>query len=584
MTPPSSEKSSQQPHKLGQFLATSICGNDILSSSLYVSGIAVMFAGIYAPLVLLLIAFVLWLYKSVYTEAVEALPVNGGAYNCLLNGTSKTFAAIAGVMTILSYIATSVLSAKVGIEYLHTIIKAIPIIPATIVLLALFALLVIGGIKDSAKVAAGIFSIHILTLVAFLVLSVIYFFTHGSQLHFNWQQTYSIIHSQGGFLTAIYLAFSASLLGVSGFESSANFVEEQKPGVFRKTLRNMLIGVAIFNPLIALAVLSAMPVDAIASAKDFLLADAAHVVGGTPFQIMMAINAFLVLSGAVLTSFVGISGLVSRMANDNCLPSFLAKPNSRGSYPRIIITFFILCSSILLITRGNLLSLAGVYTIAFLGVMSFFAFGNLILKEARTDLKRTYRAPIIKVVVAFLATLFGIAGNVRIDGRNLEFFELYFLPALAIVFLVIYHDYVLKFFLRITRRFPRINSFLKKKFEKIVQGNFVVFVHNVHRLHELLRYVDRNETGWNITLVMCKNGEGQERFKELNEVLASMKKGGVFPHFNITTIYKDKEFGPSMINEIEKECGVSKNRILIGSIHGHHPFSYDELGGVRIIY
>lgn len=86
--------------KLGQFFATAICGNDILSSALYVSGVAIMFTGIWAPVILLFICLVLFLYKSVYTEVVEALPLNGGAYNCLLNGTSKTFAATAGTMTI----------------------------------------------------------------------------------------------------------------------------------------------------------------------------------------------------------------------------------------------------------------------------------------------------------------------------------------------------------------------------------------------------------------------------------------------------------------------------------------------------
>src|ERR1700684_1745583 len=138
--------------KLGQFLATAICGNDILSSALYVSGVAIMFTGVYAPVILLFICLVLYLYKSVYTEVVEALPLNGGAYNCLLNGTSKTFAATAGTMTILSYMATAVLSGNVGVEYLSRVFS-FPIIPATIGLLALMGLLVIGGIKDSAKVA-----------------------------------------------------------------------------------------------------------------------------------------------------------------------------------------------------------------------------------------------------------------------------------------------------------------------------------------------------------------------------------------------------------------------------------------------
>jgi hypothetical protein len=47
---------SQHEHpKLGAFFSTAISGNDILSSALYVSGIAIIFAGVYAPLVLLFI-------------------------------------------------------------------------------------------------------------------------------------------------------------------------------------------------------------------------------------------------------------------------------------------------------------------------------------------------------------------------------------------------------------------------------------------------------------------------------------------------------------------------------------------------
>src|SRR5690606_5646066 len=114
-------------NRLSQMFATAICGNDILSSVLYVSGIAILYAGIYAPLVLIFIVIVLAAYKLIYTEVVEALPVNGGAYNCLLNGTSKVIAAIAGDMTFLSYVATAVISAKVSMEYLHVILP-IPVL------------------------------------------------------------------------------------------------------------------------------------------------------------------------------------------------------------------------------------------------------------------------------------------------------------------------------------------------------------------------------------------------------------------------------------------------------------------------
>jgi len=70
--------------RLGHWYATAICGNDITSSCLYVSAIAIVYAGALAPFSLLLAAGVLYLYKKIYTEVVEALPLDGGAYNALL--------------------------------------------------------------------------------------------------------------------------------------------------------------------------------------------------------------------------------------------------------------------------------------------------------------------------------------------------------------------------------------------------------------------------------------------------------------------------------------------------------------------
>jgi hypothetical protein len=53
-------------HKKGgltQFPATAICGNDITSSCLYVSALALIAAGRWAPLVLLIVAAVLYLFR-----------------------------------------------------------------------------------------------------------------------------------------------------------------------------------------------------------------------------------------------------------------------------------------------------------------------------------------------------------------------------------------------------------------------------------------------------------------------------------------------------------------------------------------
>ena len=206
--------------RLNQWLATGICGNDISSSCLYVSAIAAVFAGVLAPVVLLAVVILLYLYKKVYTEVVEALPLNGGTYNCLLNSTSKFAAALAACMTILSYIATAVISSKTAVEYLHSIFPIIGVIEGTIIVLGIFAALAIIGITESAVVALTIFIFHITTLTVFCVFG---FISIPSDFHI-FKGNLATLPMGQDLLIAVCLGFSAALLGISGFESSANFV------------------------------------------------------------------------------------------------------------------------------------------------------------------------------------------------------------------------------------------------------------------------------------------------------------------------------------------------------------------------
>ena len=123
---------------MGELPATAICGNDITSSCLYVSALAILQAGKWAPLVLLFVAGVLYLFRKIYSEVVGALPLNGGAYNALLNTTSKFLASLAACLTLLSYMATAVISANEAAHYAHSIWQALPLLAGTIVLLGFF--------------------------------------------------------------------------------------------------------------------------------------------------------------------------------------------------------------------------------------------------------------------------------------------------------------------------------------------------------------------------------------------------------------------------------------------------------------
>ena len=132
MTPPTTPTTESQHDlevKLDQFRATAICGNDITSSCLYVAGLVTASAGIMAPLCLVLVAILLYLFRAIYGEVVTALPVNGGAYNVLLNTTSKTMASLAACLTLLSYVATGVVSGTDAAIYCQTLWCAYLLVP-----------------------------------------------------------------------------------------------------------------------------------------------------------------------------------------------------------------------------------------------------------------------------------------------------------------------------------------------------------------------------------------------------------------------------------------------------------------------
>ena len=584
----------KEDKKLSVLASTAICGNDISSSVLYVSALAIAFAGQYAWITLLIVSLVLFLFRKIYGEVVGALPLNGGAYNALLNTTSKSMASFAATLTLLSYMATAVISANEAIHYLHHLIPAIPIIIATIILLSFFGVLTIGGVSESAKVAIGIFLFHLSSFVILSVFIIAFLMNNGIDIFIdNWH-----LPTKGGSITnAIFLGFAASMLGVSGFESSANFVEEQQKGVFPKTLKNMWIVVSVINPLAALFALSlfAMPLLQSDAYQNTLLIEMANHVGGNWLAILIAIDAFLVLSGAVLTSFVGVSGLLERMALDRILPQYFLKKNKRGSSYRIIVVFLLLTISVLLITNGDVTLLAGVYTISFLAVMALFGVGNILLKVKRNGLPRPEKAGWLAIIVAITAVIVALTGNILMEPRegvpsNISVFLEYFVPAILFILVMLNRTVLLKFLLKIIHSiFDPFRRFVLNTDKKILSviddinsQEFIYFTKDddVETLNKVMLYIQKNEHTKKLKVVTAtKNGtEITAQFR--NDINVVDRE---YPEIKIDFIELNEEFSPELINKLSSEWGIPINFMFIGSPGDHFPYKIEQLGGVRLI-
>lgn len=579
--------------KLNQLESTAICGNDISSSVLYVSALAIAFAGQYAWITLLIVSVVLFLFRKIYGEVVGALPLNGGAYNALLNTTSKSVASFAATLTILSYMATAVISANEAIHYLHHIIPSLPIIVATIVLLAIFATLTIGGITESAIVAIGIFLFHLGSLLVLSCFIGYFIWQSGLGVFF---QNWSSPIQDGNIGTAIFLGFAASMLGVSGFESSANFVEEQQKGVFPKTLRNMWMIVSVINPLMAIFALAifTLPVLHGAEYQNTLLVEMASKVGGNWLAHLISIDAFLVLSGAVLTSFVGVSGLLERMTLDRILPNFFLKKNNRGSSYRIIIMFFLLSVSVLLITKGDVKLLAGVYTISFLSVMALFGVGNILLKLRRAKLPRPEKASWISVLIAISAVLIALMGNLTMDSgegpSNLMVFLDYFIPAILFIIIMLNRVALLKalisfihyLFEPIKKIVYKTDRRIDKTISRINKQEFVFFTkgEKIATLNKVMLYIKRNEHTRKVRVVTVLDKD-EHLPKNLELEIDFLDRE--YPEIDIDFQVIKGKFTPKLIRDLSQQWGIPINFMFIGSPTEKFPYRIEELGGVRLI-
>jgi amino acid transporter len=572
--------------KLTELQATAICGNDISSSCLYVSALTLLYAGQYAWISLLIVSLVLFFFRKIYGEVVGALPLNGGAYNVLLNTSTKRFASLAATLTILSYMATAVISASEAMHYLTAIFSSLNVTVATIIVLLLFTGLAILGIGESSTVAVIIFVIHLTALCLLVIMSAWFMATHGLGLFkANWH----LPVEDGSLMNALFFGFCVAMLGISGFESSSNFVEEQSKGVFPKTLRNMWAIVSFFNPAIALLVIGIIPLAEVGEHKESLLSFLGKTTGGTWLSVLISIDAVLVLCGAVLTSFIGVSGLLERITLDRILPNFFLKKNKRGANYRIVIAFLILSVSVLFATRGDLEALAGVYTFSFLTVMALFGVGNLLLKLKRKKLPRPERARGTIVLIAILLVTAAFFGNVLLNPDSFYTFIKYLFPAFIFIAIMLNRGYIVNFLLELIdyfyqpfRRTLKISGdYLQKIHARINAQELVFFTKgdDVAILNKVMQYIKFNEATKRLKIVnIMTDGKINEPLRRDVEVLDR-----AYPEIDIEFIEINGLFGPEIIDELSGKWKIPKNFMFIGAPGDRFSYKVEELGGVRLI-
>jgi amino acid transporter len=201
-----------------------------------------------------------------------------------------------------------------------------------------------------------------------------------------------------------------------------------------------------------------MPLDFIYDHPGDLLARMAGILGGNGAKVLVVVDAIVVLCGAVLAAYVGVSSLLKTLATDSILPNFLSLTNSRNAAYMAIITFctFSILLFILVFSPHNptdIGSFGGVFAIAFLCVLLSFIYANILLKLYRQNLGRLVIAQWWEVFFclgSILAALLGLlslslpppplslffAGNLILAPDVFSLFVIYLSGCLIVVILM----------------------------------------------------------------------------------------------------------------------------------------------------
>jgi amino acid transporter len=372
---------------LSWWLAAGIVGADIGTSVFYSTGVIRPMVGFAAPIVITIVCLLMWFFKSTYEEGCAASPFNGGAYMMVLQTVGRRVAMVVGALTILSYLATAAVSALSGAFYIDSFdnilnwpvanVVAVSVIPVIV-----FGVLNIIGIREPAMIVFAIAFLHFVLLLGMDVYGVI--------LAIQTKADFGRIFQGIGQIAPINMlqGFAAAFLGITGFESAAQIVEQLKSPTW-KTLKQVYLAIVILvgitAPLTSYLCMILLTDQQLKTYENSLLSGLAFAEGGQTLLMVLVVDAALTLFAAVNTAYVGCIGLCTTMAKQGNLPGFFLRrwahkvPMFQG-YPYVVLVFMVISILMIVVLPGQVDNLGQVYGMAFLAVMLSFCLGVMLLR------------------------------------------------------------------------------------------------------------------------------------------------------------------------------------------------------------
>jgi len=410
--------------------AAAIVLSDLGSSAYYVGGDAEKVIGKSAPWFILAVMLFANCVRALYVESTSMF-VRGGVYCVVRKAMGGTLAKFSVSALLFDYVLTGPLSSVVAGQYLAGFVQdaarylrhPFHKFPDN-AFAAIFGIVVTlyfwrkntQGMHESSTKAVQIMEITTVMVVILILWCTITLFHVPFQVPPN-PLKYGITLDKDslGWLTAlkdtwlshltmfiVFVGFGHSVLAMSGEETLAQVNRE----IAHPKLKNLkkaavVIGIyaLLFTALTSFFAVMIIPDKVRPEYFGNLISGIAMHLWGPLwarliFPGFVVLVGVLILSGAQNTSIVGANGVLNRVAEDGVLTDAFQKPHPRyGTSYRIINLIVGLQLLTIILTRGNVFTLAGLYAFGVIWSFSMMALAVLVLRYTEPS-KREWKVPL----------------------------------------------------------------------------------------------------------------------------------------------------------------------------------------------
>jgi amino acid transporter len=408
--------------------AAAIVLSDLGSSAYYVGGDAEKVIGKSAPWFILAVMLFANCVRALYIESTSMF-VRGGVYRVVRRAMGGTLAKFSVSALMFDYILTGPISGVSAGLYLMGLLNGLLQhahwhfrIPENIGA-ALFAIAVTmyfwwkntQGLHESSQKALQIMSITTVMVVILIIWCTITVIHGPFQVPPNpLKYGISLNHESLGWLHSlkdswlshltmfiVFVGFGHSVLAMSGEETLAQVNREiAHPKLQNLKKAAVVIGIyaLLFTALTSFFAVMIIPDNVRPQYFGNLISGIALHLWGPVwakliFQGFVVIVGVLILSGAQNTSIVGANGVLNRVAEDGVLTDAFQKPHPRyGTSYRIINLVVGMQLLTIVLTRGNVFTLAGLYAFGVVWSFALMALAVLVLRYTEPA-KREWKVP-----------------------------------------------------------------------------------------------------------------------------------------------------------------------------------------------